>query len=1804
MAKTTYDQMIDEILAGGYVAPEDLMSALEDEDQDIPVPPLDLTPAQEPRKRGVLERIGEKLRPVQAVVNAPGATTGRLAGALMPEAYNRAWAENLQAPDETQTGWETVAKAPGAGQTAAEALFGDTTGSPWKQTAKAATGIVGDILTDPLTYVPPLAVGKRLAGVAGGARMLGTALKGERLPLEIATALGREGLATAKPLELAARGASQVLASPLAGIAYTPEILRGIGGGLGNAWEQAKQGDISGAAAGGTQSLLMAGIAGLIGHGIWSERQGAQVLAAAARERATGRVTPPAGALVTPPTAAPPPPPAAAPRSTPGGMIPEPIRPEGEGWGPPTRPDLGPPIPLEPPPGWVPPAVEALVTPEAAPTRPAVQEFVPSPEPTPAPPPAIVPEGTVAVEVAPGQFRQAEAAPARAAESVVLPEALVAAPEAPRRVEAAPMAEEPGQVAPVLPEAAQAPQIDIPAAIRDALATNPWLTADRLARTPAMKALFPGKSREKIAVEIRKVRSQAALERAASMASLEEAPVEAPAAPVAQQTAPEIIAQRLVTERPDSWKGRWPPDPKSSAAVNILAGHLMTGTHMGRREATRLIRTALAAGYKAPPAEEAAAAAAKELTPVLKDEKAAVAAKRKLDRAKAALEKGRELTKAQVTEVERLAAKDPAKLTEADRARLDELGGGLAGVKAEARAVEAKQVLEPVEEAAVTPGLVKVEELHVPEDVKELGAYTDHVRSLGDLEGSVEASRLADHPDELGRLADQLEAMGIRGFNQDDKRYRGMQGRRLLAQDAIKALKRTNVTELRKPVKELTALVGGEKSTLATEITGAEAGAQGLSPQKAPTPAKAEDQVAVVIEQLKQAQETRLKLLGKQGAEPTEAMVISRVGEGGLPNPVEWLRNKTGKNLMDLKPEARRKAQADWLKEMKGRLAAEGEKKGPKLPPATADFLGLSQAWEAVKLAFKGTKTADGRTADEAMQESLKMLKKAAREVPPKPASAEVLKAATGQINRGIDVEKAGPQEKHEMFVRLSKLDDFDEEEKQLYGTLAQALNPALSRSIRQSTLSQQVDALRLISEHDDAELAKMGAMPSTVDALRRVTAARIRDINGAKTALLQAGMVSGEKERTAAIDMASGKLLDATARWNLVAHSLANKRTNVARTMAMLRHGYEAADVTLSQRGQIMSRMRAAGMSKPVIEKAMAILAKGDVESLREFIRKATDPDWLDKVLFWWKAGLIGPTALVANTVGNVTLAGITDIANMVVAPGIEGILAKAQGRKRERFFGETTARLAGYKAVWGGPDGALTVLVRDVLGSLNIINPKVIEAPFGGEGLADIRQPAIGGKAGERIAWSFKILSAFDNFNKKMRAGQELYAQIYRLHRYSGGSHEKALAGFVKDAQGALEVLKAGPKSEQWKHLKGILESVKQHYDRDTLQAPLKGIAQAVNTGVMNNRGWQFLVPFTKTPANSIIETLMMTPVGFAAALRKLHKGELRGGDLAEELAKPVLGSTIAMGIGLMAAEGLITGGGDPDWRKQQALEETGWQPYSVKIGDQYVSYARVQPLAGVVGMVADMIEGYNQGEFNTPTKAAVRVSASIGENITNQTFLSGLQGFFTAWSDPVRYGERLAKQLTGSVVPNVIAKTAQVFDPAFRETKGSLTAALMARIPGFSTTLPAQRTPTGAERERPGSALERFASPFARTEVKEGDNSDVAREMYMVGKVPAKAPQFITVPRYGKVTLAPGEVEEFQRAHELATKRMARIIKDPTYLALPLNDDDAAAKGRIGSKTRYDVIENVYRKFRQEARRKLVKRVYTRARREKVA
>jgi hypothetical protein len=162
------------------------------------------------------------------------------------------------------------------------------------------------------------------------------------------------------------------------------------------------------------------------------------------------------------------------------------------------------------------------------------------------------------------------------------------------------------------------------------------------------------------------------------------------------------------------------------------------------------------------------------------------------------------------------------------------------------------------------------------------------------------------------------------------------------------------------------------------------------------------------------------------------------------------------------------------------------------------------------------------------------------------------------------------------------------------------------------------------------------------------------------------------------------------------------------------------------------------------------------------------------------------------------------------------------------------------------------------------------------------------------------------------------------------------------------------------------------------------------------------RLVLPFVRTPTNLLKYAFERTPgVFILKEERQRLFADLKSGDPVRrsQATGKMMTSLFTAGVfvdTIFNNREYITGGGPSDEKKKKALMATGWMPYSIKIGDTYFSYQRLDPISTLLGVGADLVEvGLNEPkEFDESgvEKMFLALTLSITRNATNKSYLAG--------------------------------------------------------------------------------------------------------------------------------------------------------------------------------------------------------------------
>lgn len=350
----------------------------------------------------------------------------------------------------------------------------------------------------------------------------------------------------------------------------------------------------------------------------------------------------------------------------------------------------------------------------------------------------------------------------------------------------------------------------------------------------------------------------------------------------------------------------------------------------------------------------------------------------------------------------------------------------------------------------------------------------------------------------------------------------------------------------------------------------------------------------------------------------------------------------------------------------------------------------------------------------------------------------------------------------------------------------------------------------------------------------------------------------------------------------------------------------------------------------------------------------------------------------------------------------------------------------------------------------------------------LYDYSQKQIPGRVGDAIRLPTRVGIFIDEFNK----------QVLRRMEYNALAYRKSEILAKKTGENADDIYKRMTAksfgTEDWqKQVEAELgalgvKDIQKFAKEAVFQEKLTGFAATV-AKLRAEHPWSVLIiPFVKTPYNILKEGVSYIP-GTAPLIKK-EIGDSGKFDWAlnipEERSKILAKQTIGLGLGItlttLAKQGLITGSNPED----------GSPPFSMKIGDTWVSYQKIEPLATVMGMSADtqkIIEDYKNNK-NPDREASQYLAAyaeAIKKNVFEKSFMEGLSKAIFAMTDAERHGEAFLTQYANALVPTISATAARVLDPNERESMNFLERA-QSRIPVLRESLPIKYKLTGGPEE----------------------------------------------------------------------------------------------------------------------------------------
>jgi len=221
------------------------------------------------------------------------------------------------------------------------------------------------------------------------------------------------------------------------------------------------------------------------------------------------------------------------------------------------------------------------------------------------------------------------------------------------------------------------------------------------------------------------------------------------------------------------------------------------------------------------------------------------------------------------------------------------------------------------------------------------------------------------------------------------------------------------------------------------------------------------------------------------------------------------------------------------------------------------------------------------------------------------------------------------------------------------------------------------------------------------------------------------------------------------------------------------------------------------------------------------------------------------------------------------------------------------------------------------------------------------------------------------------------------------------------------------------------------------------------------------RWFVPFIRTPMNFAKQWVEYSPAGLATLPGSANK--------REQLAKVILGSTVATIGAKFALDENTTWAAPTDPKEKEIFYASGRKPFSVRIGDKWVSMMYAGPFAMALALPA-AVKYYQEDSRTALTDDQLsklgKITMSMAEFLSGQTFLEGMNNFVKFFSGDADYS--MGKNLgytAGQIIPmqGLVRWANSILDPVYRKAS-TFGDQLRSGIPGMSQGLEPYLTPEG--------------------------------------------------------------------------------------------------------------------------------------------
>ena len=469
--------------------------------------------------------------------------------------------------------------------------------------------------------------------------------------------------------------------------------------------------------------------------------------------------------------------------------------------------------------------------------------------------------------------------------------------------------------------------------------------------------------------------------------------------------------------------------------------------------------------------------------------------------------------------------------------------------------------------------------------------------------------------------------------------------------------------------------------------------------------------------------------------------------------------------------------------------------------------------------------------------------------------------------------------------------------------------------------------------------------------------------------------------------------------------------------------------------KAQLIKKLIKIGTSTEEILKKSAGVDFTNAAQVTKFYREFVKPTFAEVLDEYRYINLLSsPKTHIVNSFTNMLQVAGLRPATMLASGVVDTIGSRLFGKEQTHYVSQIPAY---YRGVTSSVGEALGKFYKALKGESILNRPDLAQIPTGSKMLKPFMVIP-------------RLLEASDAFFRTLANSGELNALMSR-----GLSREEALPIAAKQAERLVFRKALDPSNKSG-----------QGYLLSSIDKMTNGIY-----GLRKVPGVKWFVPFVQTPMNILKQGIEYSPIGLATLPGNVDK--------IEQIGKTLVGSSVFAGAGWLALNDRTTFSAPTNQKDKEYFYNAGLQPYSIKIGDKWVSYSKLGPLAYPIAMAA-AIKHYTKQNPNSVKDSDLQkignVIGGIAKFFSDQSYVQGMASLVSLAQGEATASVQALSNIPSQLIPleSLLGWVTNIVDPIYRKTDSKLSVDaiinnLKKGIPGLSTDVEAYRTPLGGKSKR---------------------------------------------------------------------------------------------------------------------------------------